>query len=307
MISSFFSKTKPIHLVVVSILLLVVFVVAKIFTIHEPLSLELFGKQSAFFIIVWLSLFTLDFFVSKNNLTKKNSYKILMFALFIAVLPESILNSRLLLSNFFVLLALRRIISLRSQKEIKKKLFDAAFWVSIASLLHFWASLFFLLIFAAMILYSIRSIKNWIVPFVGVLTVAIITTSLMMVFNIDYQNYASELIGYSFDFTQLNSVRIIMATTILISYGTWASFFFIKHIKNKSKSYRPSFVLIIITSILALMIIVVSQNKTGSEFIFLFAPLSIIMTNYLEVTEEKWFKEILIWVLILIPLVSLML
>lgn len=307
MITNFFKQAKPIHFVVMSLFLLMVFLVAKIYSIHEPLTFVLFVKQAFYFGIVLASLFLLDFFASRNSLTKKNSYKLLMFGLFMAMLPETLLNSRTLMANFFILLALRRIISLRTQKEIKKKLFDAAFWVSIATLLYFWAGLYFILIFAAMILYSIISIKNWIVPLTGILTVVIIWVSAMLVMNNDFTDYFDELFVYNFDFTGLNSARIIVSTTILISYGTWGSFYFIKHLKDKSKTLRPSFTLVIISSIISLLIILISPYKDGSEFIFLFAPLSIIMTNYLEVTKEKWFQEVLIWVLILIPAVFLIL
>ncbi len=307
MITNFFKQAKPIHFVLISTFLLMVFIASKIYVIHEPLTFKLFAKQAFYFAIVLGSLFILDFFASRNSLTKKNSYKLLMFGLFMAMLPETLLNSRTLMANFFILLALRRIISLRTQKDIKKKLFDAAFWISIATLLYFWAALFFILIFAALILYSIINVKNWIVPITGVLAVIIIWVSIMFLMNNDFTNYFDELFVYNFDYTGLNSARIIISTTILISYGTWGSFYFIKHLKDKSKSLRPSFTIIIISSIIALLIILISPYKDGSEFIFMFAPLSIIMTNYLEVTKEKWFQEVLVWVLILIPAVFLIL
>src|SRR5690606_35634366 len=126
-----------IHFVVMSTFLLLVFVASKIYAIQEPFSFQLVLEQGFYFTIVLLSLFLLDFFASRNSLTKKNSYKLLMFGLFMAMLPETLLNSKMLLANFFVLLALRRIISLRSHKDMKKKLFDAAFWISIATLLYF--------------------------------------------------------------------------------------------------------------------------------------------------------------------------
>ncbi len=307
MITNFFKQTKPIHFVVMSLFLLMVFVASKIYVIKEPFTLKLFGKQAFYFGIVLSSLFLLDFFASRNNLTKKNSYKLLMFGLFMAMLPETLLNSRTLMANFFILLALRRIMSLRTQKEIKKKLFDAAFWVSIATLLYFWAALFFILILAAMVLYSIIDVKNWIVPLTGILAVVIIWVAVMLIMNNDFTDYFDELFIYNFDFTGLNSARIIVSTTILISYGTWGSFYFIKHLKDKSKNLRPSFTLVIISSIISLLIILISPYKDGSEFIFLFAPLSIIMANYLEVTKEKWFQEVLVWVLVLIPAVFLIL
>ncbi|RXJ52461.1 DUF6427 family protein [Gelidibacter gilvus] len=307
MISSFFSKAKPIHLLVVSAMLLIVFVVTKLTTLTEPFSVELLLKQSFLFGVCLASLFVLDFFVSKNNLTKRNSYKILMFGLFVAVLPESLGNSKLLIANLFILLALRRIISLRSRKEIKKKLFDAAFWISLATLLFFWASLFYILIFLALFLHSIEDIKNWIIPLIGILCVAIIAASYMIVTGMDFETYLNGFFDVSFDFTSLNSKRIIIAVTLLLSYGVWASFYFMRSIKQQLKSYRPSFVIVIVSSLIALTIIVVSPYKDGSEFIFLFAPLAIIMSNYLEIITEKWFKEGLILVLILASLLNLLL
>lgn len=307
MISTFFSKAKPIHLVVVSVLLLVVFVVTKMATITEAFSVELFFRETFLFGVCLASLFVLDFFVSKNNLTKKNSYKILMFGLFVAVLPETLLNSKLLIANLFILLALRRIISLRTRKDIKKKLLDAALWISLATLLFFWASLFFILIFLALLLHSIVDIKNWIVPIVGIVCVAIITASYMIVMGVDFAPYLQGFFDVSFDFTPLNSKRIIVATTILLSFGAWASFYFMRNIKHQLKSYKPSFILVIISSLISLLIILVSPYKDGSEFIFLFAPLSIIMSNYLEIIPEKWFKESLIIVLMLVSVMNLML
>ncbi len=307
MISSFFSKAKPIHLVVVSALLLLVFVVTKMSTLTEVFSVELFFKETFLFGVCLASLFVLDFFVSKNNLTKKNSYKILMFGLFVAVLPETLLNSKLLIANLFILLALRRIISLRTSKEIKKKLFDAALWISLATLLFFWASLFYILIFMALLLHSIVDVKNWIIPILGIVCVAIITASYMIVAGADFQPNLQGFFDVSFDFTPLNSKRIIIATTILLSYGAWASFYFMRNIKHQLKSYKPSFILVIVSSVISLLIILVSPFKDGSEFIFLFAPLSIIMSNYLEIIPEKWFKESLIIVLIVVSVVNLLL
>lgn len=307
MISTFFSKAKPIHLLVVSTMLFVVFTIAKLSAITEAFSFQLILKQAFLFGVCLASLFVLDFFVSKNNLTKKNSYKILMFGLFVAVLPETLLNSKLLIANLFILLALRRLLSLRSSKEIKKKLFDAAFWISLATLLFFWASLFYILILMALLLHAMIDVKNWIIPLIGILCVAVITASYMIVMNVAFEPYAPGFFDVSFDFTPLNSRRIIIAATLLLSYGAWASFYYLRNIIHQLKSHRPPFVLVVLSSLIALLIILVSPYKDGSEFIFLFAPLAIIMSNYLEIIEEKWFKESLILILIVLSIVNLLL
>ncbi|RKE98849.1 DUF6427 family protein [Ichthyenterobacterium magnum] len=307
MISSFFSKSKPIHFVVISIVLAMVFVLSRYFAIQDKLSISLIFKQVGLFFVCLFSIFVLDFFASRNNLTQKSSYKILLFTLFIALFPQTIMNSKVLLSNFFILLAIRRLISLRSHKEIKKKLFDAAFWISIAALLYFWAIIFYGLIVAALILYAITDFKNWIVPLVGVLTVLIICVSYMIVRDVEFLNYFKDTLFYGFDFSQLNSKRIIIAATLFFSYGLWSTFYFFKHLKDKSKNHKASFVLVFISALLAMLIIIVTPIKNGSEFIFLFAPMAIIITNYFEVISEKWFKEALIFVLMIAPIAILML
>ncbi|WP_417290838.1 DUF6427 family protein [Corallibacter sp.] len=308
MISSFFSKAKPIHFVVTSSVLLFVYIFVKFFLGNEPIETLNIFKQIILFGVCLFSIFVFDFLSGKNDLTKKNSYKILFFTLFLIMLPQTFLNSKILVSNLFVLLALRRIISLRSKKEIKKKLFDAAFWLSIATLLYFWASLFFILIFVALVLYAIADIKNWIIPFLGIIAVALLATGVLIVTNTDIETYISSFnYDISFDFSKLNRQSIIISSTIMFSYFVWALVYYFKGINAKSRTKKPAYYLVFIATLIALVIIIISPQKTGAEFIFLFAPLAIIMTNYLEMISEKWFKELLIWILIITPIISLVL
>lgn len=308
MISSFFSKAKPIHFVVVSTLLMVAFIQTKVFKTTITYDVYTVFKQTLLFGVCIFSVFVFDFLSGKNDLTKSTSYKILFFSLFMVLMPQTFLNSKLLLANLFILFALRRIISIRSLKQINKKVFDAAFWISLATLLSFWASLFYILIFAALLLYTVAEVKNWIIPFIGILTVGVIAVSLLMLTNTDILEYFLNInTDISFDFSTLNESQIIVSSTVIFSFFVWAVFFFINNIKSKSKSYKSSYLLVLLAAIIAITIIIISPKKTGAEFIFLFAPLAIIMANYFEIISEKWFKEILIWILILVPVINLML
>ncbi|MDG5491122.1 DUF6427 family protein [Psychroserpens sp. SPM9] len=307
MISNFFSKAKPIHYIVVSIMLLLVFVLTRIKAFSEDANLYTFVEQTGVFLICLFSVFVFDFLVTRNSLTKKNSYNIFLFVLFFAIIPPTILNSQIIVANLFVLLAMRRLISLRTQKDIKKKLFDASVWVSVATLFYFWSSLFFILVLAALLIYAITDLKNYIIPLIGITTVAVIAVSYLIISEINIVDFASGLFDFSFDFSALNSKQIIVGSTLILSFGLWALFYYIKNIRSQMKSYRPSFKLIIISAIIGLGILAVAPSKDGSEFIFLFAPLSIIMTNYIEVITENWFKETLLWVIVLTPIAMLML
>jgi hypothetical protein len=219
MISNFFSKSKPVHYIVVSVILLLVFVLSRLNVFPEHSSLLFLVKQIGLFFTAFLSVFVFDFLVSRNGLTKKNSYNIILFVLFFAILPQTLLNPRLLFANLFILLALRRLISLRSPKEIKKKLFDASFWIALATLFYFWSWVFFIMVFAALLVYVISDVKNYLIPFVGVLAVAIIAMSYIIILDKDLIGYTAGVFDFSLDFSPLNSKRIIIGSTLLFSFG----------------------------------------------------------------------------------------
>jgi len=302
MITRFFSTSKPIHFVIVVLFTFVVFMIIRINSFEDDLSLLLILKQIGLYTVVLISIFVLDFLVNKNNLTKKNSYKILLFSLFLAILPVTVQIDNLLISNLFVLFAIRRIISLRTNTNIKKKLFDAAFWIAIASLFYFWSILFFILVFAALFFYSISNFKNWIIPFIGLLTVIIIVISYSIIESNSFSDLNNYMDTISFDFTTYNILDLIIGLTIVSSLGLWALLFYIKNLKNKIRTQRPSHILIVATLLISIIIILIAPNKNGSEFIFIFAPLSIIIANYIESIKELWFAELFIWILILTPI-----
>ena len=305
MISKFFSQSKPIQYVTMSIVLLIVFVLVKYRLIISDFKIIELAEQLGTFFMVLLSLFIFDFFVTRNSLTKKNSYGLFIFVLCFAVVPQTILNSEVLWANFFILLALRRIISLRSHKHTKKKLFDAAFWIALAALFYFWSIVFFVLIYVALLVYRITDPKNYVVPFVGIITLAIIVMSYLIIRDIEFIQFAKGLINFSFDFSLLNSKSIVIGTAVLLSVGVWSSIFFIKNLRSQMKTYRPSFSLVLVILLLGCAIFIVAPAKNGSELIFLFTPLAIIIANYVEVISKPWIKESLLWILALTPIVIL--
>ena len=305
MITSVFNKSKPVNFLIV---LAFVFIILGI----SNFDLILSGTDNALILIskvliIVFIVFLLDFIVSRNNLTKKNSYAVLAFGILISFFPSLFSNIDLLLSNLFIIFALRRIISLSSKKNIKKKLFDASFWIALATLFYFWAILFFAILIVALIYYSQNDVKNVIIPFIGILTVGV----LLVAYNIlSYNTYLRssnfEITG-SFDFTPYNTKSAIFKLTLLFTSFIWTLVYFFKSISDKNNKLKPSYFLIAWTSVIGIFIAVIAPEKNGSEFIFLFAPLSVVFANYIESISEHWFKEVFVGVLILTPIVGLFL
>ena len=270
MITSIFSKSKPINFIIVFFITLLAFITARItgFADVETSGLYIF-KQVILFFLCYTSILLLNFIVSKNSLSKNTNYEILLFSLFLLALSQTTINTNILFSNFFVLLGLRRIISLRSRIKVNKKLFDAAFWIAIAALFYFWSILFFILIIASLILYADNKINHWIIPFTGVATVFIITLSISIVFTNTFFESFRSLPEVSFDYNSYNSLRYLIAITVLFSFGIWSSLFYIKSTKQKKKAFRASFNSILVAVLLSFLIIIIAPQKNGSEFLFI--------------------------------------
>jgi len=184
-------------------------------------------------------------------------------------------------------------------------LFDATFWITLASLFYFWSILFLVLVFAALVLFSITQLNNWIIPFIAIVTLALIAVSYNIIVNDVIFDTYEHISTTSFDFSNYNKTSLIITLIIIFSLGLWALFFYIGKLNDKSRAFRPAFVLILVALIIGAIIIVLSPNKDGREFIFLFAPLAIIMTNYIESIKKLWLSEVFIWTLLLTPLIGL--
>ena len=307
MITSIFSKSKSINFIIVFFITLLAFIIARVELINESITLVFILKQIVLLFVCYASILLLNFIASKNNLTMSNNYEVLLFSLFLLLIVHATSHTAIVLSNFFILLGLRRIVSLRSEKDIKKKLFDAAFWIALASVFYFWTILFFALILIALILYTDNKLRHWIIPFIAVATVFVISISISIIAYDRFFEIFNIPLEISYDFSNYNSVKYMVAITLLLSFGVWSSMFYLRNIKKKKKDFRASFKIIIVAAVVAFLIVLQAPEKSGSEFLFMFAPLAIIVTNYIEIIQEKWFKEVFLSLLIIVPFITLLL
>ena len=161
MLTSFFGKSKPINFLIVSMFIIIGCFFRIIIDTGEQYNLQIFTRQFITLLICFFSLFLLNFIIRKNRLTKINTYPILLFSCLIILIPAVFSETNLLLANLFLLLSLRRILSLTSEKNLEKKILDASIWISIASLFYFWSILFFIILIIALFQRGIKTIRYW--------------------------------------------------------------------------------------------------------------------------------------------------
>jgi len=307
MITSVIRKSKPINFLIVFFIALTAFFIATSRNQPEVLNLVTFFKGVLQYLGVFFSIFLLNFIVDKNNLSLKYNYGILVYSLFLLLIPQTTIDSYVLISNVLILFSFRKMLSMYSKKKIKKKIFDAALLIGVASLFYYWSILYLILLFVTLYYYSEIDIKNWIIPLIGVITVYIIATTGLLLVNEDFISLENVIPKVSLDLSPYNSLSYIVGITMLCSFGMWSSLFYLKGIRKKKRTFRPRYKIVFIATLLAAFIIIISPRKSGSEFLFLFAPLAIIITNYIETIKDKWFKEMFLWCMVLLPVILLVL
>ena len=305
MITRVFSKSKPVNILLIILFIVLLF----IFSNHQQL-IASFSSASKALLRLALSIFLvllLNFIVTRNKLTKKNNYAILVFALLLSMFPQTFTNTNLLLAATSIMLAMRRLLSLHTNKAIMKKLFDAGFWMAVATLFYFWSILFFALIIVALIYYSQNQVKNLIIPFVGFLCVLIILMSYNVLFHDVFIKPNDFVRLYSLEFAPFNTASGILKLTVVIVTLLWSLVYFFSHIQEKNKTIKPILFIMAWASILAVFVVIIAPFKNNGELIFLCVPLAVIMANYIQDIQDIWFKEVFIGLYVLTPILALFL
>ncbi len=174
MITSIFKKSSILNYGLIIILVLASFFIFQNSDLGNKMAGNTLTANLLSLLLLLTSFFLVNFIVKKNGLTKASSYTILFFLLFLLLFPVVFNHSNLLFANFFLLLAMRRLISLQTLKAPKEKIFDASMWIFIASLFHFWSILFILLVYISIIFHVSRDYRNWLLPFVAFVTTAVV-------------------------------------------------------------------------------------------------------------------------------------
>ncbi len=307
MLTSFFGKSKPINFIAVVVFMGVVFILANFSLIGSCVCFSLITAKVGVLICYILSVPVLDFIAKKNDLTKRSAYKIVIFAIFSVSFMAILRNDQVIVANLCVLLALRRIISLKSQKDIQKKIFDATFWVCIASLFYFWSILFLIVIYSGILLHTSHYFKNWLVPPVAIFAVSALVTGFNIIFNDQFYTFSTWFQESSFNFELYRDPRMLIPLSVILAVALWTLFFYFGLLQKANINSRPTYVLVFLTMLTAVGVALFSPIKNGSELLFFFVPLAIIASNYFESKTERNFKEILLIGLILMPILILVL
>jgi len=302
MISSFFTKTKPINYLVLLISLL-------LFYISSFFLLKIEVGNSVIFILFLIALILQVIFVQEIIRTKKTtnitSFAMLFFVLLCMATPKLMNHKELVFCNLFLLLSLNRLLALKDLKYVKQKIFDASLWVCVASIFDPWALFFLGVVFLAVYVYGTKEFRNWLVPFMAIIIFSLLISSFLivtdnMVFLLEHYNLKLAP-SFSDSFIEHFSIKPFLFITAVI--GIIILVFIKQGYQGSGRLVHLRLLLAYFLIALAVFFVRTTEANNYTLLLYIFFPAAVFATNFLESSLKKRFKEAVLIACVLIPFV----
>ena len=304
MLSVRFENTKPITFIIVLLALLIGDGLFQFKILQLPLSdVSHLTVLMSTFVLLFLSLLLLHQIDRWNELTDtKNCYSIAFFSIFVVLFPTLFDKVKLVGANLLIIVALWRVLTLKTGEGIPQKLFDTSLLIICAGLLHPWALIFLLNVWISLLFYGAEKRRYWFIPFLAIITVSILLGAILLIlqepFPIDdFTNLITSDINNLLNFSSHSiATTIAVCSLALLLLVALAVYYF--------RSVYHSISSLVVIQFLWIGLIVVFLSK---EVIYTFAPIAILFALYVEKIRVWWLKEIVLWSLLSMPAIGLLL
>ena len=304
MLSVRFENTKPITFIIVLLALLIGDGLFQFKILQLPLSdVSHLTVLMSTFVLLFLSLLLLHQIDRWNELTDtKNCYSIAFFSIFVVLFPTLFDKVKLVGANLLIIVALWRVLTLKTGEGIPQKLFDTSLLIICAGLLHPWALIFLLNVWISLLFYGAEKRRYWFIPLLAIITVSILLGANLLIlqepFPIDdFTNLITSDINNLLNFSSHSiATTIAVCSLALLLLVALAVYYF--------RSVYHSISSLVVIQFLWIGLIVVFLSK---EVIYTFAPIAILFALYVEKIRVWWLKEIVLWSLLSMPGIGLLL
>jgi hypothetical protein len=298
MITSVFKKSTPLNFSLVVILMLVFFFLHTIQVPNWATSVVYLLQKSGILVVLLATIFLNSFIAKRNGISKDSTYNAFFCFLYLIFFPDLFNNVNLVLANFFVLLSIRRLVSLQTLKDTKEKIFDASLWIFVAALFEFWSILYLFLVFISVIFHVSRDYRNWVIPFIAFFAISIMFVGVTLIFDINCIAYLQEHSKINFNIDYFTNNYQNAAFSIYITITLFFVISMISSLSSRPLLLLSSYKKVIFSFFIGILVFVLSANKSNELLVFTFAPMAIISTAHIELAQPKLKEEIVMFVVL---------
>lgn len=289
MIANFLRKSKPANILVILVFSLCFYVLG-VFTKKIPFNTWAFLLIPALFGLM-------NFINIKNKLTFDNLFAFFIYILLLFLFPKTLTINTTFFANLILLICIRRIYSLQSSNAIFKKLFDAGFWLGISFIIEPFTGIFIVFLYIAIYLYQQITIQTTVIPIIGIF-VPVFLYFTYCFWNdkiAEFQQLFNWFTDY--DISTYQNPVYLMSIALVFFLVMVAIILKTPKVLSIKDLFQLSWKLIIFNFIIAVILIVLTENKNGTELLYILFPTAIIIANGIEIYQKKWVSDVVILLL----------
>lgn len=299
MISSFFAKTKPINHVVLLVFMGLFYGALQFFANNGTFDTGKIWTATLAMAVLLLSIFLINELVQQNKVTALSSFAMLFCVILTIIFPETLLDNSAIFCNFFILLAIKKLLEVKEAKNAKHKIFDAVLFVCVATLFYKWAFIYFAAAVFAINTFESKNFKIWLVLLLGVATFFLLSWMFLVLFgNENFFNIHYSFLAFEWDkdsiLQKLNFKNAVYFALIIL-------FAIVDFIKLRKKGGGRLIMMRSMLLFFALVIILILlESKDSSPILLSFFPASVFLTNFIETINKKRLQELAVSLFILL-------
>ena len=232
-------------------------------------------------LIFWQCMLMNRMMVQEKIISTNSFYPALFYFLLISISPEIIHINPTILSMLLLILALTKILSSYLDKNAYSKVFESAFLISLAGLIHTPFIVFIPIVWIGMSIFSQIEWHHWILSVIAIICPWYIKFSIVTFYSLEHSSFSSSLLflfeegpKYSLNFSDF---------LCLIIYGFICSIALTElmiRLKQKNIKARKSYILLLWIIPFSVIYFLVSNDFFYMKLIISAIPLSAAISNY---------------------------
>lgn len=307
MLTSFFKKSKPINYLMPLLVISLFFIIHNFSNTYAGETWIFTLKKIGVLAVLLTSAFILNFILVKDKSKGRHTYPLLLFSLFIISHWGITINNAVIIAGFFIVLALHRVIGMKTGQLMTKKIFDACFFIGLAGLIFPPALLFMIIPLWGVLYFAPENYKNWLIPIPALLGVFILKTSIDLYVEDKFFNPLDLFQFQSINLQEYLNYQFLVPISIILLFTLWACIKVLTAKIKMNQVQKKADLLLIISVIVSLVVLTFSEaytNHSGAVLLFPYITCALIGGRYFEIPQKKSIrvKEIL---LITLSIVSL--
>jgi hypothetical protein len=231
-------------------------------------------------------------------------HQLLTAAMYVVIMSSSPVLTNpvgMLLTNFILILQLNIVLNIYGKKEPYREVFDAAFLIGIASLIHFPVVIFIVFLWTCLVLYQIFTGREWLISIVGILIPHLFAGTYFYITG-QIETGINKLITF---FTQIQPPEFTESIYLYITWGFLAVLAIIslgqfsRGLTENTISLRKKFRTIVIFFIISLVSAIFSEETLMLHLVIIAIPVSAFIALYLSKTKKPFIPEIILLLLLI--------